>query len=61
MYPLSEMRSKPKIKPGGIKTIESGELQKFAKAFIKIGEVELESEKRKISQGENDKIRRNLW
>lgn len=39
MYPLSEMRSKP----GGIKNTETSELQKLAKAFIKIGEVELES------------------
>lgn len=43
MYPLSEMRSKPKIKPGEIKNIETSELQKLAKAFIMIGEVELES------------------
>lgn len=43
MYPLSEMRSKPKIKPRGIKNVETSELQKFARAFIKIGKVEPES------------------
>lgn len=43
MYSLSWIRSKFKIEPREIKYIQISELQKFVKAFIKTGEVELES------------------
>lgn len=43
MYFLSKIRSKFKIEPGEIKCVKISELQTFAKAFMKTGEVELES------------------
>ena len=42
------MRSESQIKPRGIKHSKISELQKFAKAFMKIGEVQLGSKKHRI-------------